>query len=458
MIVIEANEIPLEVFVNERLTPPGLLQHYVKSNKVRQTILDDVDEAFLYPSQAWASISTALPTSEHQIKWYNDAKPHHPFYWRKAVDADKSVMVVNVLHTGSIKEDEAKKYSFLFPDFFTLTPPVSNSRYLPLQQFNNAMSVSNGRQSSLKNIAIAAIKAFVKRPSLRYWGLSVRDAQKWLKLFILCLKNKEAVRNAQFILQQRVFLEELNAQSGKDLSVLFTNHVASTLHRHFPNEITKQISGKLGEQSIRFSMGLLSDFMSEIKLRFPERELVLITAIGQKANLKLDDNYMDANKFDYKLVDVEKLLNYVLGKKVPFNFLPEMVPQYSVSFDNADLQKEFIRRLEEIGSDPNSMRHGYYVPSGIKSNNTHGFFAHIDEMENHVTLTTTVRPDREGNIIINGQKIDYRELGFTEVAVKDFHSGEHSKFGVIMGDKIKFDKKPLHFKDVSRHLLSSLGL
>ena len=44
-----------------------------------ETILDDVDEEYLYPSQAWASISTGLNGA---IKLGGTTMPSNNFYWR----------------------------------------------------------------------------------------------------------------------------------------------------------------------------------------------------------------------------------------------------------------------------------------------------------------------------------------------------------------------------------------
>ena len=79
----------------------------------------------MYPSQAWASISTGVAANIHNIRWYNDATPEHEFYWRIASKNKKSVALMNVLHTGSISDEEVKNYSFVFPDFFSIYPIVN---------------------------------------------------------------------------------------------------------------------------------------------------------------------------------------------------------------------------------------------------------------------------------------------------------------------------------------------
>ena len=82
MIVIEANEIPESVFNWYSKNSNGIIAKTVKNFGIVNTVLDDIEEKYLYPSQAWASISTGLHSNRHKIRWYNDAKEDTEFYWR----------------------------------------------------------------------------------------------------------------------------------------------------------------------------------------------------------------------------------------------------------------------------------------------------------------------------------------------------------------------------------------
>ena len=83
-----------------------------------KTILDDVEEKYLYPSQAWASISTGLGKN-HKIRWYNDAKADSDFYWR---NLEKNVALMNVLPRFNTQKEE--NFMILFFRFFSLKPKV----------------------------------------------------------------------------------------------------------------------------------------------------------------------------------------------------------------------------------------------------------------------------------------------------------------------------------------------
>ena len=78
-------------------------------------------------------------------------------------------------------------------------------------------------------------------------------------------KDSEILRNAQFILQQRIFLDIIKKRLGSDLSVFFTNHVASCLHRNFHN-LNKNYKEDIDKkEKIYQSMKILDEFISELR-------------------------------------------------------------------------------------------------------------------------------------------------------------------------------------------------
>ena len=102
------------------------------------------------------------------------------------------------------------------------------------------------------------------------------------------------------------------------------------------------------------------------------------------------------------------------------------------------------------------MRFGYYVPKGQKSQNTKGFFCHLDINDNQITCTMTVRPDKDNNIILNGEKINFEKIGFKSLNVNDFHHGEHSKYGCMITFKDKINSEEKHFTEIKKFILSKI--
>ncbi len=71
--VIETNEIPLKVFKHyQSIKPNSTISYLLDNSLVLETLAQDVDESFLYPSQTWASFNTGSPYDLHKIHWYND--------------------------------------------------------------------------------------------------------------------------------------------------------------------------------------------------------------------------------------------------------------------------------------------------------------------------------------------------------------------------------------------------
>ncbi len=456
MIVIEANEIPKDIFEWYSRNSNGILAKTINEFGIVTTVLDDVEEEFLYPSQAWASISTGSSASKHKIRWYNDAKPENNFYWRDVSKKKLNVALMNVLHTGSISDEEKNQYDFIFPDFFCLKPEVSIKKYKNFQVFNHKMSVSSGRKTSKKTLLLNSIVSFLSYPSLSAWGLSLKDYKKWLSIIISVKNDSESLRNAQFILQQRIFIDIIKKGFGKDLSVFFTNHIASCLHRNFHDLKNNLKSDEQKKMKIYRSMKMLDDFLWEVKKLNVNREILILSAMGQKLNTKVNDNYKDVNKLDYKLVDHFMFLKFFDLNLKDVQVLYEMVPQYTFKFLNQNALADFVKKIDLIGSDPEAMRFGYYVPKGKRTKNTKGFFCHLDINENKITCTMTVRPDKDNNIILNGEKIHFEQIGFNSLNVNDFHHGEHSKYGCMITFKDKTNNEDKHFTEIKKFILSKI--
>ncbi len=454
MIVVEANEISKEVFEWYGKRSNGSISKSL--SHIITTELDDMPEEYLYPSQAWASISTSLPSSLHKIRWYNDSSKDSKFYWRELSQKGKKVMIMGSLHTGSISEEEKLNYDFVFPDFFHKTPIVTNNKYRSFQEFNHDISVMSGRKTSLVNVLINASKSFIKYPFLSAWGVSIKDFGVLFSSILNSRKDPEILRNIQFLLQSRIFINEIKKGNGSDLSIIFTNHVASCLHRNYIDFTSESLNEeeKVKKRNIYNAMKMLDNFINEIS-SVENREILIITALGQRLNKNISAQYKQKNLYDYKLIDKTKFLSFFIknkNKNNNINFLPEMIPQYTFEFSNEDLINKFISETKKIGSDPNAIRFGYYVPQGRVSESNKGLFLHIDKNGKKVTCTTTVRPDKDGFIHLNKRKVHFEELGFTKFKVADFHHGEHTRFGCLIPIKNKLSEKKIHFSKIVKFI------
>ena len=64
------------------------------------------------------------------------------------------------------------------------------------------------------------------------------------------------------------------------------------------------------KRKINFSMKILDDFITECKRKFPNREIFVISAMGQVENKNIDEDYKDKNSVDYKITNVKKFLKF----------------------------------------------------------------------------------------------------------------------------------------------------
>lgn len=178
--------------------------------------------------------------------------------------------------------------------------------------------------------------------------------------------------------------------------------------------------------------------------------------MGQKLNRKVDEKYKTLNKIDFKLTDIKKFLSFFIKDIDSIEVLNEMIPQYTFKFSNEDHLNKFISKINSIGSDPNAMRFGYYVPKGKASNKTKGFFCHADVKRDLVTCTVSVRPDENGNVLLDGREINFSTIGFSSLQVNDYHHGEHSKFGCLISIKDSPNLEKMHFSEIKNFILSKI--
>ena len=144
------------------------------------------------------------------------------------------------------------------------------------------------------------------------------------------------------------------------------------------------------------------------------RILVLVSSMGQHANLKLTPEYRDSHAYDFRLADVKRLLARLapLGN-YSFRVESAMVPQYSLEFPTATDAAKCAAEIRE------SML-------GVQ-----GLAIEVDE--NQAVLTVSVTPDPQApTYVIRGQQYTYDQLGFSRLDIDDHHSGCHCPEGSLI--------------------------
>ncbi len=428
LLIIEANEIPPKLFRHySKIRPKSFINNLLKQTNLIETIANDVEYDFLYPSQTWASFNTGLPYREHKIHWYNDPKNFEDFYWHYWAQKRKKTMIVSTLHSSPLETYiNQGNYCLAIPDCFAPTSTAYPKKFQPFQSFNLAVVEDSRRQTQVKKLILGTATNWLANPSFGNWGLSSRSCLSIGKSLLGgLLHNKERLRTAQFPLIGEIFLKGL-IRKKPSLAVLFTNHVAANMHRYwyalFPDDFCERLYPKdwvkKYQNEILFAMDELDKYLKVIgKIAKKNGYTMLVTtSMGQGANLRLSQD--DVNKFssDYRLEDPLKFFNLIFGKDSTATFESAMVPQYTfrLKSNNECLIKKLI--FEKYFSEKNQ----------------NGMEGKCDINGNKITFTIHMVPEKDKAIRIRNSIYSFKDFGFVKFTVDDHHSGKHHPLGSIL--------------------------
>jgi hypothetical protein len=424
LLIVEANEVPPRVFREfARLRPASMIAQLLDRRPLIETEARDVPEKFLYPSQSWASFNTGLPYGQHNIHWYNDVKDYSNFYWHDVARRGHSTIVVNALHSSPLRAFVGQgNYKLVIPDCFAPDDDTFPSRFRDFQKFNTAMAVVNGRKSFLRDTLSAAAMSFLRSPSPSSWGLDIASTSGLIAIGTALLRGSpERLRSAQFPLLASIFFKGL-AEHLPDLGVLFTNHVASMMHRYwfaaFPEDFGRSVySAQWIERyqgEIVAAMELLDGWIEKFD-RFARRHgytLIVSSSMGQAANADIMLDGHVQQKVDYRIADPQKFIATLLDAQQPPAFESAMVPQYTFAFATDAEASAATNRLRSIALD------------GIK--------LHVDQSGNKITTSVSVDAGAAATVVINGRQVPVSDLGIIVFDIDDHHSGRHHPIGSIL--------------------------
>ncbi len=423
--VIETNEIPLRVFKHyQSIKPNSTISYLLDNSLVLETLAQDVDESFLYPSQTWASFNTGSPYDLHKIHWYNDPKPKEfPLYWRILANNGLNIGLVNTLHSSPAKSyADSDNYKFVIPDCFAIDSYTKPSYYKDFQAFNLKATSQNSRVSTLK----APLKeAFTTVLNLPRYGISkntIFDGINLVSKILFKKVTKERLRNLQFPLLADMFLKQLQKHEP-DLSILFTNHVAANMHRYWYGLFDSDWDYKLYDnnwinkysQEIIESLDLLDYYLKQIVQlsKKNNRILVIVSSMGQHANQHLPEGIQKLKTHDFRLENAKKLVDKLISSRFQYRVDAEMVPHYSLEFSNSiEAEKCFTE-----------------IQSSMKS--LENISLKVDLNADTITLTVSLNPNAK-SYSIKGKNFTHSEMGFVKFKIEDHHSGSHCPEGSLI--------------------------
>jgi hypothetical protein len=447
IIVLEANEVPPRIFrwYAER-HPDSAIAGLVAGGGLTETEnhdLSDLGGRELYPSQAWATLATGVPFSDHGVYWYGDPKPaEFPLYWQLAARAGKRVGIVGTLHSSPLDRQAGDpNVVFAIPDCFATDSATHPARYRSFQRLNLAMTRGSGRvvaaKPGLRDLATLATS----------WRLGVRP-RSYVDLarlgFAVGTRRapKERLRAAQFVLQSDIFLS-LVRRHDPDVAVLFTNHVASMMHRYwyalFPQEWPDVLYDEAWVErhrgEIEYAMRLLDRTIGELRRLCDQsgRALVVTSAMGQAADTVLQPQgrfavVRDAERFVAAFSDTHVAV------------LSGMVPQVSAVYANDAAARSAQLAIDARGFD--------------------GLTLTTDRAGDVLTFTYDIDATRDG-FTIDGRFVSFADAGVESHDVVDHRSAQHEPVGSLIVHGIRLGPDADAAVDVLRvapTILEALGV
>lgn len=442
LIVLELNELPPRVLRWwGQCNPSSQLWSLAQRGQLVETVLDEELPRDMYPSQSWASVGMGSPWTDHRVFWYGDPKPaDHLFYWQRAAAEGRSVGLVGVLHSSPVHQQcQSTNFRFVMPDVFSEDASTIPENLEPLQELNLRLSQRSARVASTR-FSPADFRA-----TLHFARQGVRFST-WLRLAQLAGSvvsgrwNKERLRVGQSLLLADVFEKQIQ-RHDTDLSIFFSNHIASAMHRYwaatFPEDWQTHPYGdnwieEYGDE-LPFAMRAADRMVGRLQrlASASGRELIVISSMGQRADLDVKAS----SAWQVVVRDPAKLLA-ALACPFDFDLRAAMVPQISVTLADATAADAFAAWLRKA------------LPAAAPSTMV------ADDV---VTFACELQGGPDG-VEVADRTLQPEEVGVTIEAISDHRSGRHDPRGVLITAKDTIPEPELDALKVSEHVLDLLGV
>jgi hypothetical protein len=448
LIVVESNEVPPRLFQwYADHFPTSAIARLVGEGGLHETVNHDESDLGgreLYPSQTWATLGTGVAFADHGVYWYGDPKPaEFPLYWQLAARAGKRVGIVGTLHSSPfVAQSSEANIAFAIPDCFAPDAFTRPARYEAFQRMNLAMTRGSGRVVATRpgpsDLATVATS----------WRLGVRPRTltELARLGANVARGRaprERLRTAQFLMQADIF-EGLVRRHDPDLAVLFTNHVASMMHRYwfalFPEDWASPAYDDAWiaryRHEIPHAMGLLDRALGELLelCDATDRSLLVVTSMGQKA----DTAHVVGTGRSAIVRDAERFVATLSSTHVAV--LPGMVPQISVVYENTASATDARVAIE-----------GARIGGG---------WVGVDQAAEVLTLTCALDADKT-KFSVNGRVWRHADAGVEVQTIDDHRSGTHDPIGSMLVhglDLAPHGDEPIDVRRVAPTVLDALGV
>lgn len=446
LLLLEINEVPWSVYdayvKDDRFRN---LQKLLKSSHRFTTICSDTGH--LSPWVTWPTIHRGVPDHVHKIK---DLGQDASTFQGIPIWDEYLKLNLNIGIFGSMQSWPPKfpgQNGFYVPDTFSHDNQCIPKSFEPIQQFNLNQVKKNHRviDSRLKETFKSAGILF----SLLKNGLSLKSV--FLLVHQLIMERFDSrYKTRRPIFQTVIFFDlfkNLVAKNGlPHFTTFFTNHVAGVMHRYWANIFIEKSSNLNKDDFYKkhvmdFAMKLVDEIIGySLKLQASRSDIILVVASSMGQALSLQPNH-DGIEAHYD--DPSKLFEILDISKSSYNDLIAMAPQKAFEFDSEEQSSLTEKRVLEIKS--------------TSGNSIFGISRHGKSLS--LTLANPPNEDRNKEILIEGQKYSWEQIGVQFINVEP-STGYHIPEGslAILGvNEIPFEGDQIQTEKV-KDLLLKLGL
>lgn len=381
------------------------------------------DEGHLSPWVTWPTVHRGVPNTVHGIGHFGqdtaDADAVAPTWWRRAVDAGRSVGLFGLLHTNELPPD-VDRYRFFVPDTFAPSPDTHPAALEPFQAFNLSMA-----RASARNVSTSIDMGTARRFLLRAPQLGLRPATVGRLVRQLVDERRRPHtrvrrRSFQSVLAFDLFAHQLR-KTRPDAAAFFTNHVASAMHRYwaatFPADYDPETFGFDDEWIATWSSELAEAMAHADRMVASLRShcdatgslLLVASSMGQQAA-----QGTPVGRQLY-LRDVAAFVRDAGIDPALVERKPAMDPHVNVRIDDPETLDAFRARLAGLRVGGREI---------VWSEEEHGFFS----------LEFGQADDAIGDITIDGEARTSEALGFEILEIEDevASTGYHVPEGVLL--------------------------
>lgn len=446
VLLYELNEVPWEIvdfYVGERRN--SNLSRMLSSARCLTTVSEErpVD---LQPWRSWPTLHRSLWTRDHN-SWDLGQDPdtfRGVDLWTVAARADKRVGVFGALQSWPPQRFPG---GFHVPDTFARTAATHPHALERFQAFNLAMTADNrfaaGAGLPMKQLPMVAADMLRN-------GLSVSSAVRLGRQLVA--ERLDPARVAQRLVMQAVpsfdLFWRLQRRHEPDLSVFFTNHVASMLHRYWADALPAPGSpvGR-GATAVLSALDVFDRQLGTM-LRWqrnrPGRVLAVASSMGQE---RVEKREM-ASSF---VVEDAALLARALGIADAVPGIG-MYPAQALTLPTPDEAREALARLGTV-------RHAGGLMFREMRQNGRSVSFEVDYMSDAAALPATAWSG-DGAA---GREVEIGDLGIAvRTRPSGGNTGEHTPRGTLisLGDDIAADdsRRDVTVLDVAPSLLALLGV